>query len=149
MDIQFYLTIAISAGAGSAIVQIVIQLGLGHWLQKKYHSYTLKKADRRNCADRIIELVNSKNYQSWANLNDDIYHRAYKLSDKLLSLGEKKYSKKLDEYVSSQRYAQNVLSRIQTGNFQIEDEKEFLNSQHHVDKLREVLVETSRKLKEK
>jgi hypothetical protein len=150
MDFSFFITVVVGAGTGSAIVQLIIQLGLGHWLQKKYHSYTLLKADRRNCADRIIDLISSKHSQSWINFNDDIYHTAYKLSDKLLSLGEKKYSITLDEYVSARRYAQEILMRVLSGtNDNVEDNKEFLDSQHKVDLLRERLIEAAKELKKK
>lgn len=149
MDTNFYISIAVSAGAGSALVQLLIQLGLSHWLQKRYHSYTLAKADRRNCADRIIELVNPKNYNCWSNRNDDIYNKAYKLSDKMLSLGEKKHSKILDDYTSAQIYAQQILARVLSGNSQKEDENEFLDSQHTVEMLRNQLIETAKILKAK
>lgn len=147
MDIKFYLSIAISAGIGSASVQLLIQLLLSHWLQKKYYSFTLEKADRRNCADRIIELVNIKYYKNWSNFKDDIYHRAYKLSDKLLSLGEKEFSKILDEYISTNRFAQEILIKIQTENTPNKYEKEFIESQNKIDILRNKLIEIARRLK--
>lgn len=147
MDINFYISVAVSAGVGSAVVQLLVQLFVSHWLQKNFYSFTLEKADKRNCADRIIELINSKYYRNWLNLNDDIYHRAYKLSDKLLSLGEKSYSECLDKYVSAQRYAQEILRKIQTENFQSENGEEFVKSQHEVDTIRNKLIEIAKKLK--
>lgn len=148
MDFGFYLTIAISAGTGSALVQLLIQLGVGHWLAKRYHSYTLQVADRRNCADRIIDLINSKHYQSWADYNSEIYSTAYKLSDKLMSLGEKKHSKVLDDYITSQRHAHEVLRKLMSNDGQgRENEKEFLDSQHKINSLREELIKSARGLK--
>lgn len=149
MDIGFYLATALSAGLGSALVQIIFQLGFSHWLQKKYYDYTLDKADRRNCADRIIDIIGSKHYQSWSNLNDDIYDKAYKLSDKLLSLGEKEHSERLDKYVSTQRYAHEILGKVKSGNITNQDEKEFVDSQHQVDVARIKLIDTAKRLKKK
>jgi hypothetical protein len=109
----------------------------------------LDKADRRNCADRIIELLNSRHYRNWSDLNDDIYHRADKLSNKLLSLDEEKCSSDLDKFISAKRYAEKVLLKVMSSKSQKENDAEFLSSQDEVDKLRLKLIQDGKKLKKK
>lgn len=114
-----------------------------------FYSYQLDKADRRNCADRIIELLNSRHYRNWSDLNDDIYHRADKLSNKLLSLDEEKCSSDLDKFISAKRYAEKVLLKVMSSKSQKENDAEFLSSQDEVDKLRLKLIQDGKKLKKK
>jgi len=86
---EIFITVVIAAGTGTAIVEIILKLFLNHWLDKQLYKFKLKVADKRACADAIIELISSKKYQNWYNLSDDVYYNAYTLSDRLITLKEK------------------------------------------------------------
>src|SRR5258708_2496689 len=133
MDFQFYLYIAISAGTGTAVVEILLKLFLSHLLDRQFYKFKLQTADRRTCAEEILDLINSKHGQRWADLSDDIYYKAYAISDRLLTLNEADYSKKLDKYTSAKRFSNDLIKRILDNPTRDEYTKSFLDSQNEVD----------------
>jgi len=148
MGFEFNLSIAISAGIGTALVEVVLNLLLSHWLRKKYYQFTITKADKRACAEEILELINSKNFQNWYDLSNNIYSKVYLVSDRLITLNEKSASLKLDEYTSQQRFSKQLMDNILTNSPQpSEARKDFLESLQKIDTIRKELVDIARKLK--
>ncbi len=99
---NFYLSVAVSAGVGTALVEIILKLFLEHWLKEKYYLFTINKADRRECANILLEILNPVNNVEWDKLGSDIYIKAFHLMDRLMTLNEKEYAEKLASYTSNQ-----------------------------------------------
>jgi len=149
MEFSLFLYIAISAGFGTAVVELFLNLFLSHWLKKIYFEYTLTRGDKRNCSDQILELINS-DYQQWLDFSDDIYSKASLISDRLITLNQKVCSQKLDAFVQEQRNFKQSLDRLfsekPSGD---KNQKDFLDSQHKLDILRADLLKFATKLKSK
>lgn len=150
MNFEFYLSIAISAGVGTAIVEIIFKLILSHWLERVFYKFKLNVADKRKCADEILDLISSKKYLNWHDLSDDVYYSAYTISDRLITLGEEESSKILDEFVNLKRYGKQLQDQIlanQTGVRNPELEKDFIDNMHKEDDVRNKLVKIAQKMK--
>lgn len=149
MNIEFHLSVAISAGIGAGVVELLIKLFLSHWLERVMYNFQLERADRRECSDLILDLIHPDNYKKWFNISDEIYNKAYALSDRLITVGEDKTSKILDDYTTSRRNAQSILANIFTTISDKKANEEFLNNQHEIEELQKKLVHAAKKLRSK
>jgi hypothetical protein len=147
MQIEIYLYIALSAGAGTGIVEFLIKPFLSHWLERKFHKFTLSFQDKRSMADELLALINVANSSRWLNFQDDIYNKAYDISDRLIAIGEERYSKKLDHYIGAQRYAKTILDKFFTDSKNKALNAEIISSQHEIDALRLELVKSAQRMK--
>ncbi len=154
MDFSLFLTIVIGAGTGTALVEAFIKLGLEYRLKDWLESNKIKRADKRECANNILELISSENYQKYSNPKDSIHDKAHHLSDRLITIGFKSESKILDKFVQRKRDVSNHINKLTS-----ETEKEwtktnykefgkhFLELSNEIDDLREQLLEVATKLK--
>lgn len=147
MNLDFYVSIAVSAGAGTAIVEIILKLFLSHFLEKQMYRYKLNSADKRECAEKILGLISSESYLSWSDKSNAIYTNAYDLSERLITIGQKEASDSLYKFIQVQKEAQVVLSNMFKANNNNNDlAKIFLNSQHEIEKARTELVNICTKM---
>lgn len=99
---NFNLSIAISAGLGTALVEAIFKLFLEHWLKEKYFLFTINKADRGECANILLEILSPVNNLNWDVIGSDMYTKAFHLMDRLEALNEKGYAEKIAQYTSDQ-----------------------------------------------
>lgn len=137
---NLYLYVAISAGTGTAIVEILLKLFLSDWIKRRFYKFKLLVSDKRNCSDEIIELISPQNYNNWSDFSNEIYNKAYQLSDRLETMSATKVSRKLDEYVTEQRISKTAIDNLLQDTASEELPKYFLKSQEKISKLRKELV---------
>ena len=80
---QLFLTVFLSAGAGTALVEVIIRLIFEHWLTELRYKHRIKNADKRGCAKELLDLINPKHFKERLDLKNDIYNNDYALSDRL------------------------------------------------------------------
>jgi len=147
---QLIITIVVSAGAGTAIVEIVFKLFLEHWLKEIRYTHRIKNADRRECAEELLELINPRHFKERLDLKDDIYNKDFALSDRLEVIGEKKFSQALDEYSALYKYLADrtsALFKFPVPAQSKEIEKDFLDTHQKIDESRKDLLEIAKKLR--
>lgn len=147
---QFIVTVVVSAGVGTAIVEIIFKLFLDHLLKEMRYNHRIKNADRRGCSDELLELINPRHFKERLDLKNDIYNKDYSLSDRLETIGEKDFSQKLDNYSASYKHLADLTSML--FKFPIpaetkEIEKDFLETHQKIDESRKGLLEIAKNLR--
>lgn len=144
---ELYLSIIVSAGVGTAIVEILFKLVVSHLLDRKMYEFKLTKADRRECANEIIKIINISVEEKMINSGLDFSNRANVVSDRLEVLTEKEASVVLDKYTARIIHANGLLKQLFSLECETETAADYLETQHEVYTLREELVKIARKLK--
>ncbi len=151
MNLDFYVFVAISAGTGTATIELLLKLFLNDFIKRRYHKYVLQTADKRECSKQILDLVNIKNSLSWSDINNAIYNTSYLLSDRLITLNKRKYSIVLDNFVNEHRKEKEIRDKLFSNSGdpnQDKINKEFLNNLVKIDKLRNDMVNVAKELQQ-
>ena len=147
---NFYVNIAISAGIGTALVEIVTKLFLEHFLKEEFYKFKIRFTDKRDCANELLNLVSFENSCKWITEKSLMYSKAYSLADRLDSLGEHKFAKKVTAYVTKTCIMLDLLSGLLGKNIDAQREeriKHYLKTATDVAHIRQELTEIARKLK--
>ncbi len=144
-QLNFSLTVFVSAAAGTALVEVFVKLFLGHVLKKARYKFEVNFKDKRGVADEILNLLNDPQLVEWP---PELHNKANALSDRLVSLKQEEASKLLDKYSTGQFFLKNtVLSILNKPGQGLEKTQDYVKTAAEQDKLRKQLVDVSKKLK--
>jgi len=143
-----FISVVLGSMAGTSIVELLLKLFLSHWLDRVFYSFKLGLKDKRGYADAIIDLLNEPKSSDWPY---ELQYRSNAISDKLLSIGQKELSKKLDSFSTEQSMLRDLIKNLiynPPDNFNDKIQtRDYVERSSKQDALRRELVEMSGKLK--
>jgi len=143
MDWTLFFTIVLGSGAGTAIVQLL----LSHVLKEKFYYFTIRVADKRQCADILLDIIDITKENRWNDLNSDIFYKAYNLIDRFETLSYNDFATTLSNYVTDQILLRNI-SKQNVSPDQMNDKLDtILKYETRLPKIRQELIEIAKKLK--
>jgi hypothetical protein len=144
---NLYISVAISAGIGTAIVETVFKLFLEHWLRERYYTFTVNKADRRECSDLLLDLISPVNNPEWDELKGNIYAKAFRLMDRLETLNEHEASEKLASFTTNQMLLRFKMKGFLPPSQNVELTKDIIDNENKLTAEREDLLGLAKRLK--